>query len=246
MNISQKHIAWILLVAALLSACHTPDQNREEQQAQAIEQLRDSLIEDFSSTYRRFEMEVGSTARRYILEAQLPSDSGKGQAEVAQAEVPSAPKPRPRLAEPAEKPATLEDVATADSLPAEGGPFIASLAPAQSSILRVDSPTPEVMRSRTEAQFQVFVCAGSTRELLDRGILERRGKISEGLSLEQFDLRDRRFFHSMRWQGKRGRVLTDHPEDSYEWVDHEGEVELKILDKQTFWRDSYQLVISVD
>ena len=96
-----------------------------------------------------------------------------------------------------------------------------------------------------------YYVIGSKKELKDHKIIEsgflRKTKILEGdFEMSYFTKADRRTLSEIPLHSKKAQLMTNHPKDSYEIVDHGNGKVLRILNSSNFWEKSNFLVIKVD
>ena len=96
-----------------------------------------------------------------------------------------------------------------------------------------------------------YYVVGSKKELKDNKIIEtgflRKTKILEGdYEMSYFTKADRRTLSEIPLHSKKAQVMTSHPHDSYEIVDHGNVKSLHILNAHRFWEKSNFLVVKVD
>ena len=96
-----------------------------------------------------------------------------------------------------------------------------------------------------------YYVIGSKKELKAHKIIEsgflRKTKILEGdFEMSYFTKADRRTLNDIPLHSNKGELLTNHPKDSYELVDHGGTKTLHILNANRFWEKSNFLVIKID
>lgn len=96
-----------------------------------------------------------------------------------------------------------------------------------------------------------YYVIGSKKELKDHKIIEtgflRKTKILEGdFEMAYFTKADRRTLSEIPLHSKKAQVMTNHPKDSYEIVDHGNVKTLHILKADKFWEKSNFLVVKVD
>ena len=98
----------------------------------------------------------------------------------------------------------------------------------------------------------VWICIATQQVLIEKGILSKGGlfqanEISkQGFDNSQFMQGDKRDLQIIPLNTKRAKVLTNHPESSYQLKEgKEGSLELQILDKEAFWSISNYLVVSI-
>lgn len=101
-----------------------------------------------------------------------------------------------------------------------------------------------------------FMAQGSYKELLDQGIIEKKGGVlgvgkakvlSQDLPEEGFVPLDIRMHTSIPVFSKKAELISPHPNGSYEFVgDEENDVAyLKVTDPDEFWETSKYLVLAV-
>ena len=96
-----------------------------------------------------------------------------------------------------------------------------------------------------------YYVIGSKKELKANKIIEsgflRKTKILEGdFEMSYFTKADRRTLSEIPLHSKKAELLTNHPKDSYELVDHGNVKTLHILNAARFWEKSNFLVVKVD
>ena len=96
-----------------------------------------------------------------------------------------------------------------------------------------------------------YYVIGSKNELKAHKIIEtgflRKPKILEGdYEMSYFTKADRRTLSEIPLHSSKAQVMTSHPHDSYEIVDHGNVKTLHILNANRFWEKSNFLVVKVD
>ncbi|MBQ9556075.1 MAG: hypothetical protein IJV05_07610 [Muribaculaceae bacterium] len=96
-----------------------------------------------------------------------------------------------------------------------------------------------------------YYVVGSKKELKANKIIEtgflRKTKILQGdYEMSYFTKADRRTLSEIPLHSKKAEVMTNHPKDSYEIVDHGNVKTLRILNAAKFWEKSNFLVVKVD
>ncbi|MBQ3731874.1 MAG: hypothetical protein II905_09005 [Muribaculaceae bacterium] len=96
-----------------------------------------------------------------------------------------------------------------------------------------------------------YYVIGSKKELKKNKIIEsgflRKTKILEGdFEMSYFTKADRRTLSEIPLHSKKAELMTNHPKDSYEIVEHGNVKTLHILNAARFWEKSNFLVIKVD
>lgn len=103
----------------------------------------------------------------------------------------------------------------------------------------------------TNKMNEVFYAMGTKKELKDHKILTggflRKTKVSKGdFDESYFTKGDRRSLTSIPTHAKKAQVMTDQPKDSYQIVDENGQMVVKITNPAKFWQRSNFLVIQVN
>ena len=96
-----------------------------------------------------------------------------------------------------------------------------------------------------------YYVIGSKKELKDHKIIEtgflRKTKILEGdFEMSYFTKADRRTLSEIPLHSNKVQLMTNHPNDSYEIIDHGNLKTLHILNSDKFWGKSNFLVVKVD
>lgn len=96
-----------------------------------------------------------------------------------------------------------------------------------------------------------YYVVGSKKELKDHKIVEsgflRKTKILQGdFEMSYFTKADRRTLSEIPLHSSKAEVMTNHPHDSYEIVEHGNVKTLHILNSARFWEKSNFLVVKVD
>lgn len=96
-----------------------------------------------------------------------------------------------------------------------------------------------------------YYVIGSKKELKDNKIIEtgflRKTKILEGdFEMSYFTKADRRTLSDIPLHSSKAQLMTNHPKDSYEIVDHGNVKTLHIINADRFWEKSNFLVVKVD
>ena len=96
-----------------------------------------------------------------------------------------------------------------------------------------------------------YYVVGSKKELKAHKIIEsgflRKTKILQGdFEMSYFTKADRRTLNEVPLHSKKAQLMTNHPSDSYEIVDHGNVKTLHILNPARFWEKSNFLVVKVD
>ena len=96
-----------------------------------------------------------------------------------------------------------------------------------------------------------YYVIGSKKELKANKIIEtgflRKTKILEGdFEMSYFTKADRRTLSEIPLHSNKAQVMTNHPKDSYEIVDHGNGKVLRIINASRFWEKSNFLVVKVD
>lgn len=96
-----------------------------------------------------------------------------------------------------------------------------------------------------------YYVVGSKKELKNNKIIEtgflRKTKILQGdFEMSYFTKADRRTLSEIPLHSKKAEVMTNHPKDSYEIVEHGNVKTLHIINAAKFWEKSNFLVVKVD
>ena len=96
-----------------------------------------------------------------------------------------------------------------------------------------------------------YYVIGSKKELKANKIIEsgflRKTKILQGdFERSYFTKADRRTLSEIPLHSSKAQLMTNHPKDSYEIVDQDGNKVLHILNANKFWEKSNYLVVKVD
>ena len=93
----------------------------------------------------------------------------------------------------------------------------------------------------------VYFCFGTSKELKEQKILTG-GKLGTDFNRAYFTkIPDLNQFHSLPLYAKKGKLLSNHPQGSYEFVkDENGKVVLDVLDPVNFWSLTKYLVVEVN
>lgn len=98
----------------------------------------------------------------------------------------------------------------------------------------------------------VWVCVAPQQTLVDKGIVDKGGLFSsseiskQGFDKSQFSQVDKREVESIPLNTKKPKIMTTHPNGSFQVVETEGGNKvLEILDKEAFWSMSSYLVVSI-
>ena len=96
-----------------------------------------------------------------------------------------------------------------------------------------------------------YYVIGSKKELKANKIIEtgflRKTKILQGdFEMTYFTKADRRTLSEIPLHGNKAQLMTNHPKDSYEIVDHGNVKTLRIINADRFWEKSNFLVVKVD
>lgn len=96
-----------------------------------------------------------------------------------------------------------------------------------------------------------YYVIGSKKELKNHKIIEtgflRKTKILEGdFEMSYFTKADRRTLSEIPLHSNKAQLMTNHPKDSYEIVDHGNVKTLRIINADRFWEKSNFLVVKVD
>ena len=111
----------------------------------------------------------------------------------------------------------------------------------------------EVLMTQDEALNTVYYALGTNKELKEQKIVEGGGlfsskKVMEGaFNKAYFTTADMRKLHDIPLDSKKAKLLTKHPEGSYEMQkDNEGYLTLVITNPESFWSLSRYLVVELN
>lgn len=98
----------------------------------------------------------------------------------------------------------------------------------------------------------VWVCIATQDVLVEKGVVSKGGLFQasdiskQGFDKSHFDQMDKREVTSIPLNTKRPKIMTTHPENSYQIVETDGGNKvLEIIDKEAFWSMSNYLVVSI-
>lgn len=98
----------------------------------------------------------------------------------------------------------------------------------------------------------VWICIATKQALVEKGIVDKGGlfqssEISkQGFDKSEFTQANKRDVEVIPLNTKKAKIMTTHPESSYQIVEGENESQtLQILDKEAFWSMSNYLVVSI-
>jgi len=114
----------------------------------------------------------------------------------------------------------------------------------------------EEMGAQEDELNKAFYCYGSSKELLEQGVLTKEGgfigigktkKLSDDFNKEYFTQVDISVFSEINLNAEKAKIVTNHPTDSYkiEGADESAE-KLVITNSEAFWASSKYLVIIVE
>ena len=118
--------------------------------------------------------------------------------------------------------------------------------------LQMDSQLEEIESLRLENELNMcYYVIASKSELKRHSIIEsgflRKTKLMKGeFDKGFFETGDKRLLTSLPLHASKVRILTNHPESSYELVDENGQKTLEITDPHKFWSLTNYLVIQTD
>lgn len=96
-----------------------------------------------------------------------------------------------------------------------------------------------------------YYAIGSKKELKEKKILEsgflKKTKLMQGdFDKSFFNIADKRTTTTINLHSKKAKILTNHPNDSYQIIEQDGQMVLIIRDAKLFWNRTNYLVIQVD
>ncbi len=104
----------------------------------------------------------------------------------------------------------------------------------------------ETIQSQDKQLHTAWFIYGTRRELKDKGILERRKRLSNEFLNEHFTKIDIRVDKEIKFYSRRAELLTSHPESSYVLEpDANDQYVLRITDPQRFWSNTRHLIVLV-
>ena len=129
-----------------------------------------------------------------------------------------------------------------------------SLNTVNKTVIKEKEAAQEESKQLTNEVNNLNVCyyvVGSKKELKAHKIIEtgflRKTKILQGdYEMSYFTKADRRTLNEIPLHSSKAEVMTNHPRDSYEIVDHGNVKTLHILNPSRFWEKSNFLVVKVD
>ena len=129
-----------------------------------------------------------------------------------------------------------------------------SLNTVNKAVIKEKEAAQEESKQLTSEVNNLNVCyyvIGSKKELKNHKIIEtgflRKTKILQGdYEMSYFTKADRRTLSEIPLHSSKAEVMTNHPRDSYEIVDHGNVKTLHILNPARFWEKSNFLVVKVD
>jgi len=110
----------------------------------------------------------------------------------------------------------------------------------------------EALSAQDKIINECYVKVGSSKELLQEGVLEKRGLFKKNKSnfsnikKESFRAVDIREFKELKISGKKVRILTPSPKGSYELVKSDFGYLLRITNPTVFWSVSNYLIVQAD
>lgn len=98
--------------------------------------------------------------------------------------------------------------------------------------------------------YSVYYVVGTKAELIDAGVMTKGGlfkaaKVSYQAETETFVKIDSRAITEINTNAKKAKVMSVHPEGTYEFVENDGEMILNITNPDKFWQQTKYLVIQV-
>lgn len=126
---------------------------------------------------------------------------------------------------------------------------IAELDDAITTLSQMNAAQSEVISSQDSELNRIYYAFGTSKELRDQKIIEKRGRnlLKGDFNQEYFTSADMREATSLEIGSKKAEVLTSHPNGSYTLdKDENGYLILNISKPQLFWSTSRYLVIEVE
>ena len=126
---------------------------------------------------------------------------------------------------------------------------IAELDHAVTTLTQMNTSQSEVISSQDSELNRIYYALGSSKELREQKIIEKRGKnlLKGDFNHNYFTSADLREITSIEIGSKKAEILTSHPNGSYSLdKDGNGYLVLNISKPQLFWSTSRYLVIEVE
>lgn len=123
------------------------------------------------------------------------------------------------------------------------------------SFMVLSKQTQEELEEAQDLFHTAYYAVGTKKELRERNITDREGflffgqkkVLPEGFDKQYFNTIDVRNTYAISIAGKKVKLLTRHPDDSYELINDEtGNLVLNILDIDRFWSITRYLVVQVN
>jgi hypothetical protein len=119
----------------------------------------------------------------------------------------------------------------------------------------INSMQKELIIYQHEELNTAFYCFGTTKELMNNGIINQEGgiigigktqKIANDFNKDYFTKIDIEKIKKITLAAKKAKVISVHPTSSYEIVGEKAADYLQIIDEKEFWSTTKYLVISVE
>ena len=120
-------------------------------------------------------------------------------------------------------------------------------------VMAVQNAAQQATIENQDAQLNtVWICIAPQQTLVEKGIVSKGGlfqasEISkQGFDKSQFMQGNKRDLSVIPLNTKKAKIMTNHPESSYQLVEgEEGSLSIDILDQDAFWSISNYLVVSI-
>lgn len=126
---------------------------------------------------------------------------------------------------------------------------IAELDEAVATLSKMNAEKSEVISSQDNELNKVYYAIGTSKELREQKIIEKRGKnlLKGDFNQSYFTKGDLRKVTSIKTGSKKAEILTTHPNGAYTIVkDENGFITINISNPQLFWNTSRYLVVEVE
>jgi seryl-tRNA synthetase len=123
------------------------------------------------------------------------------------------------------------------------------------TIREINRQTKDELESTKDLYNTAYYAIGTKKELKDKKIIDRQGflffgskrTLPEGFDKQYFQTIDVRNTTSISITGKKAKLLTRHPNNSYKLVNEsKGNITLDIFDSELFWSINKYLVVQVN
>ena len=132
---------------------------------------------------------------------------------------------------------------------------VGNLSSSLESMRELNKKTTEELESTQDLYNTAYYAMGTKKELRERKITDKQGflffgekkVLPEGFDKQYFNTIDVRNTLNISITGKKAKLLTRHPDKSYELVNSQnGDLVLNILDTELFWSINRYLVVQIN